>query len=77
MTFLINMAELRLSGGTARVFEGSKYGDTNVSFFLSTHRQETDHHCIRIPMRKSLLFKRVRSPLQLAMPQLRRPEVRL
>ena len=34
MTFLINMTELRLSGGTARVFDGSKYGDTNVSFFL-------------------------------------------
>jgi len=34
MTFLINMAELRLSGETARVFEGSQYGDTNVSFFL-------------------------------------------
>ena len=34
MTFLINMTELRLSGETARVFEGSEYGDTNVSFFL-------------------------------------------
>ena len=34
MTFLINITELRLSGGTARVFDGSKYGDTNVSFFL-------------------------------------------
>lgn len=34
MTFLINIAELRLSGETARVFEGSQYGDTNVSFFL-------------------------------------------
>jgi len=34
MTFLINMTELRLSGETARVFEGSQYGDTNVSFFL-------------------------------------------
>jgi len=36
MTFLINMAELELSGETARVFEGSQYGDTNVSFFLIT-----------------------------------------
>jgi len=35
MTFLINMTELRLSGGTARVFEGAQYGDTNVSFFLN------------------------------------------
>ena len=34
MTFLINMTELLLSGETARVFEGSQYGDTNVSFFL-------------------------------------------
>jgi quercetin dioxygenase-like cupin family protein len=34
MTYLINMTELRLSGGTARVFDGSKYGDTNISFFL-------------------------------------------
>lgn len=34
MTFLINMTELRLSGGTARVFDGSQYGDTHVSFFL-------------------------------------------
>jgi len=34
MTFLINMTELRLSGETARVFEGSQYGDTHVSFFL-------------------------------------------
>src|SRR5512146_1969002 len=34
MTFLINIAELRLSGETARVFEGFQYGDTNVSFFL-------------------------------------------
>jgi len=34
MTFLINTAELPLSGETARVFDGSKYGDTNVSFFL-------------------------------------------
>jgi quercetin dioxygenase-like cupin family protein len=35
MTFLINIAELPLSGGTARVFEGFQYGDTNVSFFLN------------------------------------------
>jgi len=28
------MTELLLSGETARVFEGSQYGDTNVSFFL-------------------------------------------
>jgi mannose-6-phosphate isomerase-like protein (cupin superfamily) len=35
MTLLINMAELPLSGGTARVFEGSQYSDTNVSFFLN------------------------------------------
>jgi len=34
MTFLINITELRLSGETARVFEGFQYGDTNVSFFL-------------------------------------------
>jgi mannose-6-phosphate isomerase-like protein (cupin superfamily) len=34
MTFLINMAELRLSGATAQVFDGFQYGDTNVSFFL-------------------------------------------
>ena len=34
MTVLINMAELRLSGETARVFEGSQYGETNVSFLL-------------------------------------------
>jgi len=34
MTFLINTAELRLSGETARVFDGFQYGDTNVSFFL-------------------------------------------
>ena len=34
MTFLINIAELPLSGETARVFEGSQYGDTNISFFL-------------------------------------------
>ena len=34
MTFLINITELRLSGETARVFDGSKYGDTNVSFFI-------------------------------------------
>ena len=34
MTFLINIAELPLSGETARVFEGSHYDDTNVSFFL-------------------------------------------
>ena len=34
MTFLINIAELPLRGDTARVFEGSQYGDTNVSFFL-------------------------------------------
>jgi mannose-6-phosphate isomerase-like protein (cupin superfamily) len=34
MTFVINTTELRLSGRTARVFDGSKYGDTNVSFFL-------------------------------------------
>ena len=34
MTFLINMAELRLSGATARVFDGFQYDDTNVSFFL-------------------------------------------
>jgi len=34
MTILINMAELPLSGETARVFEGVQYGDTNVSFFL-------------------------------------------
>jgi mannose-6-phosphate isomerase-like protein (cupin superfamily) len=35
MTFLINIAELPLRGGTARVFEGSQYGDTNVSFLLN------------------------------------------
>jgi hypothetical protein len=35
MTFLINIAELLLSGGTARVFEGSQYCDMNVSFFLN------------------------------------------
>ena len=34
MTFLINMAELPLRGATARVFEGSQYGETNVSFLL-------------------------------------------
>ena len=34
MTFLINMTELRPSGETARVFEGTHYGDTKVSFFL-------------------------------------------
>ncbi len=34
MTFLINMAELPLRGGTTRVFEGSQYADTNVSFLL-------------------------------------------
>ena len=34
MTFLIHMAELPRSGGATRVFEGSQYGDTNVSFFL-------------------------------------------
>lgn len=34
MTVLINMTELRLSGETARVFDGFQYGDTNVSFFL-------------------------------------------
>jgi len=34
MTFLINMAELPLRGDTARVFEGSQYGETNVSFLL-------------------------------------------
>jgi len=34
MTFLINMAELPLRGDTARAFEGSQYGDTNVSFLL-------------------------------------------
>ena len=34
MTFLINITELRLSGETARVFDGFQYGDTNVSFFL-------------------------------------------
>jgi len=34
MTFLIDMAELPLRGGTTRVFEGSQYGDTNVSFLL-------------------------------------------
>ena len=34
MTLLINMTELRLSGETARVFDGFQYGDTNVSFFL-------------------------------------------
>ena len=34
MTFLINLTELRLSGGTARVFDGFQYDDTNVSFFL-------------------------------------------
>ena len=34
MTFLINMAELRLSGATARVFDGFHYSDTHVSFFL-------------------------------------------
>jgi mannose-6-phosphate isomerase-like protein (cupin superfamily) len=34
MTFLINITELRLSGETARVFDGFQYGDMNVSFFL-------------------------------------------
>jgi len=34
MTLLINMAELPLRGETARVFEGSQYGETNVSFLL-------------------------------------------
>ena len=34
MTFLIKITELRLSGGTARVFDGFQHGDTNVSFFL-------------------------------------------
>jgi len=34
MTFLINMAELPLRGDAARVFEGSQYGETNVSFLL-------------------------------------------
>ena len=34
MTVLINIAELRLSGETARVFDGFQYADTNVSFFL-------------------------------------------
>ena len=34
MTLLINMTELRLSGGTARVFDGFQYGHTHVSFFL-------------------------------------------
>lgn len=34
MTFLINLTELRPSGGTARVFDGFQYGDTHVSFFL-------------------------------------------
>ena len=34
MTFLINMAELPLRGETARVFEGSEYSETNVSFLL-------------------------------------------
>ena len=34
MTYLINIAELRRSGETARVFDGFQYGDTNVSFFL-------------------------------------------
>jgi quercetin dioxygenase-like cupin family protein len=34
MTFLINMAELPHRGGTAQVFEGSQYGETNVSFLL-------------------------------------------
>jgi mannose-6-phosphate isomerase-like protein (cupin superfamily) len=35
VTILINMNELRLSGGTARVFEGSQYDDANVSFLLN------------------------------------------
>lgn len=34
MAVLINMAELPLRGEASRVFEGSQYGDTNVSFFL-------------------------------------------
>ena len=34
MTFLINIAELRLSGETAQVFDGFQYDDTNVSFLL-------------------------------------------
>jgi len=34
MTFLINISELRLSGETARVFDGFQYGETNVSFLL-------------------------------------------
>ncbi len=33
MAFVINKVELPLSG-SARVFEGSQYGDTHVSFFL-------------------------------------------
>ena len=34
MTILINISELRLSGETARVFDGFQYGNTNISFFL-------------------------------------------
>ena len=34
MTLLINMAELPPRGETARVFEGSQHGETNVSFLL-------------------------------------------
>jgi quercetin dioxygenase-like cupin family protein len=34
MTFVIDMSELPLRGGTTRMFEGSQYGDTNVSFLL-------------------------------------------
>jgi hypothetical protein len=76
MTLLINMTELCLSGGTARVFDGFQYGDTHVSFFLSMHHQEKGRLCIRIPTRKSLLFKRARPHLQLAMPHLRQPAAR-
>jgi mannose-6-phosphate isomerase-like protein (cupin superfamily) len=35
MTFLINIADLPLSGEAGRVFEGSQYADMNVSFFLN------------------------------------------
>jgi quercetin dioxygenase-like cupin family protein len=35
MTIQINIADLPLSGGTARVFEGFRHGDTHVSFFLN------------------------------------------
>lgn len=41
MTFLINMDELRLSGGTARVFDGFQYGVQTYRLFLLMRHQET------------------------------------